>query len=298
MKEVLTNKNEDKEIIEKNYKFFELYHDEFLFRSYFAYSLLKRMRLLKGTALKAQFEGLKPKLKVSDEKEILFSSFITREYIYFVMPFLNTIFILQDRIMLLLGKYLNIKAKFNKLPEYYFDYKKNENKVLTLFPKSIQKLVINYWEKHGKFIRQYRNLDQHQYQLYYHSFYRLKPKEEYVLYLPDKITRNMELHNITYNKKIIALDFFDKEFKVFHDFVESMLEQINIQPFEIKPGSSFSPLEKLVNYKNGDILSTMIIGNEAIVFRISNENEPDSEAKSLAIQKLLNKVTSFKWEFR
>jgi len=108
----------------------------------------------------------------------------------------------------------------------------------------------------------------------------------------------MELHEIKYNKKIIALDFFEKEFKAFHDFVEGMLEQIKIQTFEIQQGSSFSPLEKLVNYKNGDILSTMIIGNEAIVFRISNENDPDSEAKGLVIQKFPNTITSFKWEFR
>ena len=202
MKKIFTNRNEDKEIIEKKYKLFELYHDEFLFRSYFAYSTLKRMRLLKEKALKAQFEGLKPHLKITDEKEILYSSFMTREYIYFVMPFLNTIFIMQDRIMILIGEFLNIKDKYDKLPKYYYDYKKKEKKILPLFPKSIQTLLINYWEKHGNFIRQYRNLDQHQYQLYYHSFYGLKPKEEYVLYLPDKITRNMELYDIRYNKKI------------------------------------------------------------------------------------------------
>ena len=298
MKIVLNNKNEEKEIIEKKYKLFELYHDEFLFRSYYAYSILKRMRLLKETALKAQFEGLKPDFKISDEKEILYSSFITREYIYFVMPFLNTIFILQDRIMILLSEFLNIKDKYYKLPKYYFDYKNKENKILPLFPKSIQTLLLNYWEKHGRIIRQYRNLEQHQYQLYYHSYFRLKPKEEYVLYLPDKITRNMVLDDITYNKKIVALDLFEKEFKALNDFVENMLKQMKIEPFEIQPGSSFSPLESLAKYKNGEILSTMIIGNEALTFRISNDNEPDSEAKRLTIQKIPNKITSFKWEFK
>ncbi|KKN46910.1 hypothetical protein LCGC14_0668150 [marine sediment metagenome] len=298
MKKNFTKSNEDKEYLEKKYKLFELYQDEFLFRSYYAYSILKRMRLLKETALKAQFEGLRSQFKITDEKEILYSSFMTREYIYFVMPFLNTIFILQDRIMTLLSEFLNIQDKYDKLPKYYYDYKKKINKIFPLFPKPIQTLLINYWEKHGNFIRQYRNLDQHQYQLYYHSFYRLKPKEEYVLYLPDKITRNMGLHEITYKKKIIALDFFEKEFRAFHDFVENMLKQIKVQPYEIKPGSSFSPLERLVNYKNGDILSTMIIGNEALIFRMSNENKPDSEAKSLTIQKVRNNITSFKWEFK
>ncbi len=284
--------------IQQKIKLFQLYHDEFLFRSYYAYSILKRMKLLKEKALKPQFEGLKPEFKITDEKEILYSSFITREYIYFVMPFLNTLFILQDRIMIMIGKFLNIKEKHNKLPAYYYDYRNKTNKILPLFPKPVQTLLINYWEKHGESIRQYRNLDQHQYQLYYHSFYRLKPKEEYVLYLPDKITRKMELYDITYNKRIVALELFENEFRAFHDFVEGMLKQIKVQPVEIQPGQSFSPLEGLAKYKNGTFLSTMVVGNEAIIYRISNNNEPNSKAKRFDIQKIPNNITSFEWKFK
>ncbi|NVM19187.1 MAG: hypothetical protein HWN80_15850 [Candidatus Lokiarchaeota archaeon] len=56
------------------------------------------MRILKEKSLKPQFEGLKPQLNITDEDKILYSSFMTREYIYFIMPFLNTLFILQDRL--------------------------------------------------------------------------------------------------------------------------------------------------------------------------------------------------------
>ncbi|MFX1384216.1 MAG: hypothetical protein ACFFBP_17410 [Promethearchaeota archaeon] len=283
---------------QQKYKLFQLYHDEFLFRSYYAFSIIKRMRLLKVKALKTQFEGLKRELNIKDEKEILYSSFITREYIYFIMPFLNTLFILQDRIMILLGEFLNIKEKYNKLPKYYYDYKEKNNKVLPLFPKPIQNMLIKYYEKHGNKIRQYRNLDQHQYQLYYHSFYRLKPKEEYVLYLPDKITKNMELSDITYNKKIVALELFENEFKAFHDFVEGMLQQIKVEPIDILPSQSFQPLEGLAKYKNGVLLSTMINGEEAITFRIDNDNDPNSEAKRFSVQYIPNNVTSFRWEFK
>jgi len=301
---------------EQNMKLFQLYHDEFLFRSYFAYSILKRMRLLKDTALKSQFEGLKSQLDITDEKEILFSSFITREYIYFVMPFLNTLFILQDRIMLSIKKYLNINFKrpvqkpdetdesymwklkrFGESIQRFSGYANNDFKILNNFPNSIQKLVQDYWKNHAKNIRQYRNLDQHQYQLYYHSFYRLKPKEKFVLYLPDKITRDIKLYDITYKKKIIALDLFEREFRAFHDFVESMLKQIKVKPIEIKPGQSFSPLESLANYKNGNLLCTMVNGNEAYNFRISNNNELNSKAKSLDLKLITNKITSFTWEF-
>ncbi|MFX1525295.1 MAG: hypothetical protein ACFFCC_17440 [Promethearchaeota archaeon] len=290
-------KKATKDMLQKLY-IFQLYHDEFIFRSYYAYSILKRMRLLKEVALKDQFEGLKPQIKITDEEEILYSSFMTREYIYFIMPFLNTLFILQDRIMILLGQFLNIGENYDKLPDYYNDYKKKINKILPLFPKPIQILLRNYWEKHGSHIRQYRNLDQHQYQLYYHSFYRLKPKEVYVLYLPDKITRNIELHDITYKKKIAALELFENEFRAFYNFVENMLEQLKVKPVEINPSQSLQPLEGLAKYKVGDLLSTMIVGGEAITFRISNNDDPHSKAKPLHIQYIPNNITSFKWEFR
>ena len=301
----------------QNYDLFQLYHDEFLFRSYYAYSILKRMRSLKENALKPQFEGLRPQLNITDEREILYSSFMTREYIYFVMPFLNTLFILQDRILLLVKQYLNIKftkpvqkpdetnktyiwklRRFRDSLQKFSGYANNDFKILTKFPKMIQKLVKDYWNNHAKDIRQYRNLDQHQYQMYYHSYYRLKPKEEFVLYLPDKIDKDIELHDITYKRKIVALELFESEFRAFHDFVESMLKQIKVQPLEIHPGQSFSPLEGLAKYKNGNLLSTMVIGNEALTFRISNSNDLNSEAKRLDLKYIQNNITSFNCEFK
>ncbi len=301
----------------QNYKLFQLYHDEFLFRSYQAYSILKRMRSLKENVLKPQFEGLKPHLNITDETKILFSSFVTREYIYFVMPFLNTLFILQDRIMLLLKQHLNIQftrpvqkpdetdqlfkwrlMSFRDSIQKFSGCANNNFKILNKFPNAIQKLVKDYWNAHAENIRQYRNLDQHQYQMYYHSFYRLKPKEEYVLYLPDEITKNIKLHEITYNKKIVALDLFESEFRAFHDFVESMLKQIKVQPSEIQPGQSFSPLEGLLKYNNGDLLSTMVIGNEALTFRISKDNDLNSKAKRLELKSIPNRISSFNWEFK
>lgn len=93
------------------------------------------------------------------------------------------------------------------------------------------------------------------------------------------------------------MDLFEREFRAFHDFVESMLKQIKVKPIEIKPGQSFSPLESLANYKNGNLLCTMVNGNEAYNFRISNNNELNSKAKSLDLKLITNKITSFTWEF-
>jgi len=59
------------------------------------------------------------------------------------------------------------------------------------------------------------------------------------------------------------LELFEREFRAFHDFVEGMLKHIKVQPVDIQPGLSFQPLGGLAKYKNGALLSTMIIGKEA-----------------------------------
>ena len=111
----------------QDFDHFKYFHDEFVYKAYFSYSILGRMKALKENAFKPQFDALRPFLHLKEESEILYSSFLTREYLYYLMPFLNTLFILQDRIMIILGKYLGIKAKLpKKLPSYYYDHKKKK----------------------------------------------------------------------------------------------------------------------------------------------------------------------------
>lgn len=66
-----------------------------------------------------------------------------------------------------------------------------------------------------------------------------------------------------------------------------MIKSIGIQPKEFLPSQSLILLEGLSKYKNGELLSIMIIGKEALIFRISDDNDPNSETKRVAIQILL-----------
>ena len=276
---------------------FHYLHNEFVYKAYYAYSILQRMRLMKEKAFLPQFEALKPNLGLNNETEILYSSFLTREYMYFIMPFLNTMFILQDRIMLILGRYLGIKGKLpEKLPTYYYGYKDKNNLILTMFPETIQKLVIKYWKDHGERIRSYRNLDQHHYNLSFHTFFRLKPKEEFVVYLPDKYTN--EFDRLSYDKKVITLDYFESEYEAFHDLVENLVNCIDITPKEFQPSHSLVPLEDLSHYENGELISIWIIGNEVIQTRISKDNEPNSKAKRIEMKTSPNTVTEINWKFK
>ena len=272
-------------------------HNEFVYKAYYAHSIIQRMRLMKEKAFKPQFEAIKPDLEITDESEILFSSFLTREYMYYIMPFLNTMFILQDRIMLILGLFLEIKEKLpKKLPTYYYGYKDKSNLILTQFPEVVRKYVIEYWKEHGDRIRSYRNLDQHHYNLSFHTFFKIKPKEEFVIYLPDKYTNEYE--KLSYEKKIVALDYFESEFNSFHDLVENLVKFIGVDPREFKPSNSFVPLEELANYENGELISAWIIGNEVIQTRISRDNELHSKAKRIEIKKSPNKVNEIVWKFK
>lgn len=276
---------------------FHYFHNEFVYKAYYAYSILQRMRLMKEKAFKPQFKALKPSLELKNETEILYSSFLTREYMYFIMPFLNTMFILQDRIMLILGNFLGIDENLpNKLPIYYYGYKDKSNLILTKFPEKIQQLIIKYWKEHGDRIRSYRNLDQHHYNLSFHTFYRIKPKEEFVVYLPDKYTNKFD--RLSYDKNIIALDYFESEFKVFHDLVENLVKSIGINPIEFQSSHSLVPLEDLSNYENGELISIWIIGEKVIQTRISKENEQYSKAKRIEMKESPNIVTEINWKFK
>ncbi|MFX1281771.1 MAG: hypothetical protein ACFFA3_20650 [Promethearchaeota archaeon] len=280
-----------------NFEKLQYLHNEFVYKAYYAYSILQRMKLMKEKAFKPQFEAIKPNLNLKNETEILYSSFLTREYMYFIMPFLNTVFLLQDRILLILGNYLKIKEKLpEKLPTYYYGYKEGNNLILTKFPETIQKLILVYWKKHGERIRSYRNLDQHHYNLSFHTFYRIKTKEEFVVYLPDKYSSNFE--KLSYSKKIVALDYFESEFNAFHDLVESLAKSVDVNPKEFQPSHSLIPLEDLAQYENGELISIWIIGNEVIETRISKDNEPNSKAKRIEMKKSPNTVTEINWKFK
>ena len=54
----------------------------------------------------------------------------------------------------------------------------------------------------------------------------------------------------------------------------------------------------LLKYNNGDLLSTMVIGNEALTFRISKDNDLNSKAKRLELKSIPNRISSFNWEFK
>jgi len=101
---------------------------------------------------------------------------------------------------------------------------KNMNKAIknTLekykIPSEISSLIYNYWEQSGKSIKDYRDMDQHWHQIVQRTWLQLEPEKKIIVILPDS------KHELTYEKKINALELLEKSFYDYHELVEKISE--------------------------------------------------------------------------
>jgi len=301
-------------VVEK-WHLFNHYFNEFKYHIYSAYYILEQLEQLEKAILD-QFNELKSFIEFQNEIKIEYDSFIVHEYLLRITPFLNTMFILQDRLMVLIAIFLgiNINDPAQKVSESNKDYKyrikKFRNKmqsfssyatnycgILKEFPVELSDLIIGYWNFSGQELRKYRNLEQHQFNLLEEAYIVKIPMERFVLYLPDNPNEE-NFEKLIYNKKKIAIEYFKSEIKIFHDFVEKMMETIGIAPKKHKFGSNFSPKSNLIrNYNQGDLLKIWALKNEAILFSVG-EKSPDGTAARINIRKIKNKMNILKWEIK
>ena len=294
------------EIVAKH-DLFNHYFTEYKYHLYSAYYFLGQLEQLEK-AIMNQFKELKPFIDFHGEKKIEYDSFIVHEYLLRIMPFLNTMFILQDRLMKLVAIFLDIEFKdpIKKSNESEKDYKnrvkKYRNKlhsfagyatnyygILSQFPKKVSELVIKYWKQNGQELRKYRNLEQHQFNLLEEAYIIIELPERFILYLPDN-PNERDFEKLTYHNNIGAIDFFKSQIQAFHDFVEEMMDIIGIKPKNHEFGSNFSPKSNLISdYDEEHLLKIWVIKNEAILFSVG-EKTPDGAAAKLNIRKIENKM--------
>jgi len=280
-----------------------------------AYYFLEQLDLLEK-AIMQQYNELKPFIQFQNEEKIEYDSFIVHEFLLRIMPFLNTIFILQDRLMIIIGLFLDIEYQdpirdFNESDKVYdkkvkifrsklqsfSTYATNYSCVLKPFPKEVQKLVINYWNQNGLEIRRYRNLNQHQFNLLEEAYIVKEPVERFILYLPDNPNEH-DFEKLAYNKKRFSKDYFNSEMKEFHDFLEGLMNILGINPEKHEFSTSTSPkASKIKDYHEGDLMKIWVIKDEAILFSIS-EKTSDGEAGKLTIRKIKNKIVGLKWDIK
>ncbi len=157
---------------------------EIIHRACFLLEIIQEIEKI-NSSIVTHFQYFKSKVQVKNNW-IVFTSPSVRQYIWQIALFLNTMYLLQDRVLPLFGLALKLKGKLpNTFPNFIYRNRKMENEFLKEFPESIQTEVINYWNNNGRKLRKYRNIDQHVFDFMKRSFFFVKPKERIVVYLPD-----------------------------------------------------------------------------------------------------------------
>ena len=294
---------------------FNHYYSEFRYHLYCAYYFLGQLELLENTIMQ-QYNELKPFIEYQNEARIAYDSFIVHEYLLRIMPFLNILFILQDRLMLVIGLFLDIEFQdpirksndtdkgynkkvksFRSKVQSFAAFATNYCGILKAFPKEVQKLVDNYWNHNGQEIRQYRNLNQHQFNLLEEAYIVREPTERFILYLPDN-PNERDFEKLTYDKKRVAIDYFKSEIQAFHNFIEGILKVLGVTLEKHEFATSTSPnASKIKDYNEGDLMKIWVIKNEAILFSVG-EKTPDGEAAPLVLRKIKNKITGLTWNLK
>ena len=294
---------------------FNHYFNEYKYHLYSVYYFLEQIEQLEN-AIMNQYKNLRSSIEFHNEYKIEYDSFIVHEYMLRIMPFLNTMFILQDRLMILIAIFLDLEFKDpikkpnesdreykNKIKKFrnklqsFTSYANNYLGILEVFPDRISALTKKYWKQNGQELRKYRNLEQHQFNLLEEAYIIRKPTERFILYLPDN-PNERDFEKLTYHKKIVAIDFFKFEIQVFHDFVEDVMETIGIKAENHEFGSNFSPKTNFIKqYNEGDLMKIWVIKNEAILFSVG-EKTPDGTAAKLNMRKIENKMNILRWEIK
>ncbi len=301
--------------IAKEGALFNHYYSEFRYHLYCAYYFLGQLDLLENTIIQ-QYNELKAFIEFQNEARIAYDSFIVHEYLLRIMPFLNTLYILQDRLMVVIGLFLDIEFQdpvrkpsdpdkkhkknvkiFRSKLQSFAAYASNNYGILKVFPKEVQDLVITYWNQNGQEIRHYRNLNQHQFNLLEEAYIVREPVERFILYLPDN-PNERDFEKLTYDKKRIAIDYFKSEIHVFHDFIEGILKVLGVTPEKHEFTTSTSPnASKIKNYNEGDLMKIWVIKNKAILFSVG-EKTPVEEAAPLVMRQINNKITGLTWSLK
>ena len=227
--------------IEKNNEYEIYIHlaTEIIFFAKNGYRILEQMEMFNDASI-VQFREMKSSLCLKC-KRFVFQSSIVDEYLSLLMPFLNTMYILQDRIMPIIAKASNTSLKprdkeKNEIEKQYKKYKKRfkkslnsfnsfatNDKLLSRFTPEIQGIVKEYWKSNGELIRKYRNIEQHIFNLVTHSYFQTHPEEKLIVILPDN--PKAEPHNYRYTSRD-AYIFFKFAFREFNFFVEKMAKAL------------------------------------------------------------------------
>lgn len=181
---------------------------------------------------------------IKDER-IVYSSESLGYLLNEISPLMATLRLLQNLILKLLSYLYKISLP-SSINDYFRKPKKYE------LNSDIHKILEIYWNKTGKQLKYYRDFDQHFGSLTERYFMQIKEYKTIFIEFPDN-PESKKPKEITYYKKINAINFLDNSFKEIHEVFENISKINGAKATEHSVGCSMSQLGSLLPASNRTI---------------------------------------------
>ena len=198
---------------------------------------INQIKLLEKKCI-LQFKILESQLNLL-ENRIIFWSYKLVNLLSKISPVINSIRIMENLLLELISKNIG-----HFLPQNMDILIKNGSKSYQFLPIDLWDKIEQYWNKTGKLLSNYSNLDLYLFSLTVHSYLEISPKKRILVLLPD----NPEIDNsqkFVYNNNLDAISFLRNSFEDFHRLVEDISLYFGYEPTYILQGWSFIEYQNL-----------------------------------------------------
>ena len=227
---------------------------------------LKQMEAL-GEACLKQYHNRKSMLNIKDQRIVFWSPTFVLLLDEFT-PFLASLRISQDLLWQSLVRTQNCRGQASTSLSKDIERRKLDNFMRSgKLDKRIYHIIIKYWNNGGRELKNYRDLDIHNYAIVRHSFLQISPEEKILVLLPDN-PKELKRDCATFKTERDALTYFKDQFFLLHNCIEEIAATLGYskkplgqsvatnQLGELEEGTS-KTLALMIQYMNG---RSLVIG--------------------------------------
>ncbi len=182
-----------------------------------------------------EFALFDDKVNIQDNR-ILFVSAISISILNEITPLLSSLRIMQNQFIGLVSKYYQ-----KSLPSSIKDFIKKSSKYD--LPEEIKRIISEYWDQSGEFLKNLRDIDQHFYHLIENSFMTINPKKKVNILFPDNPDCKSPA-SFKFEKNIDGLEFLFRTFQEINKLYESFSEFVGFDEKDIIFSVGFKHLMK------------------------------------------------------
>jgi hypothetical protein len=222
---------------------------DFLFRATSALLHLERVQLLHRACLE-EYGMFADELDVKRQRIVLGSPNVVR-LVNEIPPMLNTLRIMQDMTLPLCARSgdmrCSVSSSLNDAVCGLHRYP---------FPERVKALTLQYWQRSGNLLKDYRDLDQHYRTIVNHVLLEVRPCPRLLILLPDNPAARREA-DFTFNEERNALEYLPRCFRELHDWVEAIARELGSRPVPLQTCVRMSQLGHLAP-PTGGVLALIV----------------------------------------